>query len=642
MRILRNNDLPAPRGKRGKPAIAAIVLLLAGLGLAGRAVPAVSDYRRTEIVDLTAGARVDWSADGEWIYFDRRDPEDYYYDVYRIRPDGTDESCLTDGHPDLPNRHQGNPSIHPGGRWLLFQVEQESHFEADWDYNPCKPGGGYFNDLYVMDLESAAPRDVYPLTGVSSVLSPPGGSLHAHFSRDGARLLWGDLEAVGGRFGDWRPAVADFVTEPVPRLENHDYPQPGENRLWYETHSWEPGDRRVLHSAAPLPGMDGFAGDICLTDLSGPEETVRLTRTSGIGGEDAEWDEHGHFSPSGDVISWISSRGYGIHPEDDFWRGWLVTDLWLMNPDGSGKRQVTFFNVTGHDDFIPGEVACADNSWSPDGRALALTVYERGSNSTGIKLVRFAGRPGPGGGDYDGDGTSDIAVFRESSGLWAIRGKSRIYFGRAGDRPVPGDYDGDGTTDPAVFRPDSGLWALRGVTRAYFGSLADLPVPGDYDGDGTGDLAIFRPGSGLWAVRGVSRFYFGGGYDRPVPGDYRGDGIRQAGIFRPGSGLWALRGTTRFYFGGTADLPVPGDYDGDGNREPAIFRPSTGLWAVPAVTRLYFGGGTFSASPTDYDGDGTGDVGLFRSLDGLWAVRGVTRLYFGRTGDQAVVRGGNN
>ncbi len=30
-------------------------------------------------------------------------------------------------------------------------------------------------------------------------------------------------------------------------------------------------------------------------------------------------------------------------------------------------------------------------------------------------------------GDYDGDGVSDIAIFRPSSGLWAIRGISRLY-----------------------------------------------------------------------------------------------------------------------------------------------------------------------------------------------------------------------
>jgi len=38
--------------------------------------------------------------------------------------------------------------------------------------------------------------------------------------------------------------------------------------------------------------------------------------------------------------------------------------------------------------------------------------------------------------DYSGDATDDIAIFRDSTGLWAIRGVSRIYFGTTGDIPV--------------------------------------------------------------------------------------------------------------------------------------------------------------------------------------------------------------
>jgi hypothetical protein len=125
-------------------------------------------------------------------------------------------------------------------------------------------------------------------------------------------------------------------------------------------------------------------------------------------------------------------------------------------------------------------------------------------------------------GDYDGDGTSDIAIFREDSGLWAVKGVTRAYFGSGGDIPVPGDYTGDGKTDLGIFRESSGLWAIRGVTRVYFGSSSDRTVPGDYDGDGSCDIGIFRPSSGLWAVRSVTRGYFGGSGDRPVPGYYSG------------------------------------------------------------------------------------------------------------------------
>lgn len=81
-------------------------------------------------------------------------------------------------------------------------------------------------------------------------------------------------------------------------------------------------------------------------------------------------------------------------------------------------------------------------------------------------------------GDFDGDSREDIAIFRPGSGLWAIRGVTRAYFGGSGDEPRPGDYNGDGIADIAIFRGTSGLWAVRGVTRAYFGGSSDIPLQG--------------------------------------------------------------------------------------------------------------------------------------------------------------------
>jgi len=81
--------------------------------------------------------------------------------------------------------------------------------------------------------------------------------------------------------------------------------------------------------------------------------------------------------------------------------------------------------------------------------------------------------------DFDGDSTDDIGIFRPSTGLWAVRGVTRIYFGGSEDNPVPGDYKGDGTDEIAINRPGNGLWAIRGVTRVYFGSLTDIPLGGE-------------------------------------------------------------------------------------------------------------------------------------------------------------------
>ena len=118
--------------------------------------------------------------------------------------------------------------------------------------------------------------------------------------------------------------------------------------------------------------------------------------------------------------------------------------------------------------------------------------------------------------DFSGDGTGDLAVFREDSGLWAVRGVTRSYFGGTGDISVPGDYSGDRVDRAAIFRPSSGLWAVKGLTRTYFGGSGDEPMPGDYSGDGTSSFAIFRPSTGLWAVKGVTRVYFGSNDDEAL------------------------------------------------------------------------------------------------------------------------------
>jgi acetyl esterase/lipase len=267
------------------------------------------------------------------------------------------------------------------------------------------------------------------------------------------------------------------------------------------------------------------------------------------------------------------------------------------------------------------------------------------SDSDSAPVVLFSGfvktilnlRPrGPAAGDYDGDGTSEPALFRESSGLWSVREITRFYLGGWADEPAPADYDGDGTTDAAVFNHEAGLWAIRGITRSYFGGSRDCPLPGDYLGDGTDRIALFRGYQGLWSVRDATRFYLGSSADLPAPADYDGDGMVAAAVYRAGTGLWSVRGLTRLYFGSTADTAVSSDYDGDGTSEIAAFRPASKLWAVLDTTRTYFGDRFDQPVPAAYGPGSSAAPAVFRDTSGLWAIREFTRIFFGSSNDLAL------
>jgi Tol biopolymer transport system component len=246
-------------------------------------------------------------------------------------------------------------------------------------------------------------------------------------------------------------------------------------------------------------------------------------------------------------------------------------------------------------EFVPQGCSSASlPAWSPNGRTIAFVnwgiqsgteIYVKNigddevlrlTNSSGINSnpswqplsnTRF---------DFDGDGRSDVSVFRPSDSAWYLdrstAGFTAVRFGISTDKIAPADFDGDGKADIAIYR--NGVWwrinsSNSVVSAVQFGLAGDLPIPADYTGDGRDELAVYRNGQ-WWAfdlsTNQSSVINFGLPGDKPVPADYDGDGRVDQAVYRNGD--WHLNRSSLGYtvasFGLPSDRPVLGDYDSDG------------------------------------------------------------------------------
>lgn len=295
-------------------------------------------------------------------------------------------------------------------------------------------------------------------------------------------------------------------------------------------------------------------------------------------------------------------------------------------------------------------------TFSPQRRVyFNLAANQTNADFTGTQQVQLS--------DFDGDGGSDLAVWRPSTGVWHVsrsmdNGYTSSQFGGAafGDVVVPGNYDGDKKIDYAVFR--SGVWYImnssNGTVRIVsFGLAGDEPVSGDFDGDGKSDVAVFRPSDGNWYVLRSSdgafdARHFGLSGDVPVAGDFDADGKTDLAVWRPSGGIWYVLQSTdgnmaAVQFGQNGDMPLVGDFDSDKKTDYTVYRPSNGVWYVMQSSDYSYrftswGNATDKPVPGDYDHDGKTDHAVFRASEGNWYILKSSNgsynvSHFGANGD---------
>ena len=230
--------------------------------------------------------------------------------------------------------------------------------------------------------------------------------------------------------------------------------------------------------------------------------------------------------------------------------------------------------------------------------------------------------------DFTGDGRADIAARNARNGNWRLLKSDGVRFsdpqrfgnwspGVAWEHVVAGDFDGNGSADLAARDPASGEWWVSrstdlGFTPTRFGARS---VPwsecfvGDFNADGRSDLAGRNPATGRWRVftSEGGRFASGrvfGTWATDVPwadatiGDVDADGRSDLLGRNPTTGEWLVSrstGTafTTSTFGGFANPQtwgqfVAGDFNCDGKTDIAGRNQATGRWRLLASTGTRF------------------------------------------------------
>ena len=310
------------------------------------------------------GGRVSWSPIGNFILMDQKN-DDGYYDIYKIRPDGSEEQCLTcDKGEVLGKGHIGQPEWHPSGKYMVFQV-QKLKKQGNWGRDlAATPGFGRHSDLWLMELSTTR---CYLLRQTPD--TEASGVLHPHFSDDGTKLTWAEMYGAPNMFkgyGKWTIQLADFAFEGArPVLSNIKSYEPGKPG-WYENHGLSPDGRKLLFTSS-FAFKKPFHSNVYSYDIA--EKRLELLA-------EGKWNEHALYSPSGKKILYMSSA----HNKGG-------TDYWSMNLDGSGKISITDWNNPELTTWKNKMIVAADASFSPDGKYLVAYLQVNLLSQDGLTVL---------------------------------------------------------------------------------------------------------------------------------------------------------------------------------------------------------------------------------------------------------------
>ena len=245
-------------------------------------------------------------------------------------------------------------------------------------------------------------------------------------------------------------------------------------------------------------------------------------------------------------------------------------------------------------------------------------------------------------GDFDGDGTDELAVDFGASGayLWDDNAWTQLTAFNT-ESLQAADVDGDSVDEIIMDLGASGLylWDGGGATQLS-GVNVDVYAAGDVDADGSAEVVGDFGPSGLWLYNGGAWTQLSGvNADYMTTANLDGAGGEEIiGDFgRTGMWIWNAGAWTQLS-GVNADYMTAGNTDGTGGDDLAGDFSATGLWLYSNSLWTQLSGVNAESvliAATDLSGDDI--VGDF-SLTGLWLWNGTTWTIMSGVNAEMVIR----
>lgn len=249
------------------------------------------------------------------------------------------------GHNETPvtfntwkkDKHQWAEEWHPSGKYLFCYVEkpeyvpEKKHKRSSID---AVPGYGAYTDLWLITRDG---KQAWQLTNLPNSYS--SGIIHSAISEDGKLFAWSErigepkFTSKNLAAGSYVIKVADINIDTVPKLTNIRIYQPGNIPALNELESFSKDNATLLFYSTfeskniittPIYALDLHTGDI-----------KKLTTES--------FSQAPTFTPDGKHIVYMTGKDCDIFPLQ-----LQGADWWIMNPDGTNKKRLTYMNKWNH------------------------------------------------------------------------------------------------------------------------------------------------------------------------------------------------------------------------------------------------------------------------------------------------------